>query len=86
MRVCATYGSVPGERSDAPMEEFRLDVFDELPGDIGRDDIIALCGRDASLVPEGFEGLVDAGESEGASPSAGSARCTTSRERRRRTR
>ena len=68
MRVCATYGSVPGERSDAPMEEFRLDVFDELPGDIGRDDIIALCGRDASLVPEGFEGLVDAEESEGGIP------------------
>ena len=44
------------------MHEIRLDVFDGIPDGIGSEDLITLAGKDVSLVPEGFTGLVDVGE------------------------
>ena len=44
------------------MHEIRLDVFDRIPDGIGSEDLITLAGKDVSLVPEGFTGLVDVGE------------------------
>ena len=64
MRVCASYGSVPDKPADADMHEIRLDVFDSVPSFADENSIVTLAGREISLVPEGFPGLVDVGESD----------------------
>lgn len=64
MRVCASYGSVPEKPADADMHEIRLDVFDALPHYAGENSIVTLAGRDISLIPKDFKGLVDVGESD----------------------
>ena len=64
MRVCASYGSVPDVPADADMHEIRLDVFDSVPSFADENSIVTLAGRDISLIPEGFPGLVDVGESD----------------------
>ena len=64
MRVCASYGSVPDAPADADMHEIRLDVFDSVPSFADENSIVTLAGREISLVPEGFPGLVDVGESD----------------------
>ena len=38
-------------------------MFSEIPEGIGENDIITLCGKDISNVPESFKGLVDVGNS-----------------------
>ena len=63
MRVCTTYGSDVPLRSGAEMHEIRLDVFGKIPEGIGKDDVITLCGKDISNVPDSFRGLVDVGDS-----------------------
>jgi shikimate dehydrogenase len=37
-------------------------VFDSIPAGVGDSDLITLCGKDISSVPDGFNGLVDVGE------------------------
>ncbi len=64
MRVCASYGSVPDVPADADMHEIRLDVFGSVPSFADENSIATLAGRDISLIPEGFPGLVDVGESD----------------------
>ena len=64
MRVCTTYGSPVPLRKGAEMHEVRLDVFDEVPPGLGPESVVTLCGKDPSLVPEGFQGFVDVGESD----------------------
>ena len=63
MRVCTTYGTDVPLRSGAEMHEIRLDVFGTIPEGIGNDDVITLCGKDISNVPDSFRGLVDVGDS-----------------------
>lgn len=63
MRVCASYGSVPEKPADADMQEFRLDVFDSIPPYANENSIVTLAGRDISLIPEDYPGLVDVGDS-----------------------
>ena len=63
MRICTTYGKEAPLRKGADMHEIRLDVFDTIPVGIGENDIITLCGKDISNVPESFKGLVDVGNS-----------------------
>ena len=63
MRVCTTYGTPVPLRDGAEMNEIRLDVFDRIPESVGKDDIITLCGKDISNVPDSFSGLVDVGDS-----------------------
>ena len=61
MRICSTYGR-PHELSFRyDYEEVRMDVFDKVPDNVDSDTIITLCGRDASLIPAGFNGYVDNG-------------------------
>lgn len=64
MRVCTTYGSPSGLRQGSAMHEIRADVFDRIPDGVGKDDIITLCGRDPSIIPKDFGGLVDVGDSD----------------------
>jgi 3-dehydroquinate dehydratase/shikimate dehydrogenase len=64
MKVCATYGSAVPLRKGAEMHEVRLDVFDEVPPGLGPESVVTLCGKDPSLVPGWFEGLVDVGDSD----------------------
>ena len=68
MRVCASYGAVPGSPADADMHEIRLDVFPSVPDFAGADDIVTLAGKDISCVPKDFEGLVDVGDSDAEIP------------------
>ena len=63
MKVCTTYGTDVPLRKGADMHEIRLDVFSKVPGGIGESDVITLCGKDISNVPDGFRGLVDVGDS-----------------------
>ena len=63
MRVCTTYGTDVPLREGADMHEIRLDVFGNIPEGVGKDDVITLCGKDISNVPDGFSGLVDVGDS-----------------------
>ena len=63
MRVCTTYGTDVPLRKGADMHEIRLDVFSKIPEGIGESDVITLCGKDISNVPDGFSGLVDVGDS-----------------------
>ncbi len=64
MRVCASYGAVPEKPADADMHEIRMDVFDTVPSFAGENSIVTLAGRDIGVVPKGFRGLVDIGESD----------------------
>lgn len=58
MRICSTYGA---EHKLAPgMNEVRMDVFENVPK-MNKDSILTLCGKDPSIIPEGFKGLVDNG-------------------------
>ena len=63
MRVCTTYGKEVPLRDVAVMHEIRLDVFGSIPEGVGENDIITLCGKDISNVPDTFNGLVDVGDS-----------------------
>lgn len=62
MKVCTTYGT-PSALKEG-MNEVRMDVFGSVPEGADENTIITLCGRDASCVPEGFQGLVDVGDSD----------------------
>lgn len=62
MRVCTTYGSDIPLRKGSEMHEIRLDVFKGLPAGAGNESLITLCGKDPSVVPDSFDGLVDVGE------------------------
>lgn len=64
MRVCASYGSVPEAPADADMHEIRLDVFDSVPSFADENSIVTLAGKDISLVPKDYQGLVDVGDSD----------------------
>lgn len=64
MRVCASYGHVPEAPADADMHEIRLDVFDSVPSYADENSIVTLAGKDVSLVPKGYQGLVDVGDSD----------------------
>ncbi len=68
MRVCASYGEVPDRPAEADMHEIRLDVFDALPPYADGNSIVTLAGKDISLVPKDFKGLVDVGESDAEIP------------------
>lgn len=68
MRVCAAYGSVPDRKAEADLHEVRLDIFRGMPPWLGDDCIITLAGHSVSEVPEGFRGLVDAGDSDAEIP------------------
>lgn len=59
MKVCTTYGSDIPLRKVAEMHEIRLDVFDRIPDGVGSESLITLCGKDISVVPDDFKGLVD---------------------------
>ena len=50
------------------MHEIRLDVFDGIPEGAGDESLVTLCGKDPSLVPDSFGGLVDVGERDLAIP------------------
>lgn len=62
MRICSTYGSAVPLRKDSDMDEIRLDVFASVPKDSTEKTLVTLAGKDISLVPRGFPGLVDAAE------------------------
>ena len=62
MRVCTTYGSDIPLRRGSEMHEIRLDVFDRIPEGVGEESLVTLCGKDPSVVPDSFQGLVDVGE------------------------
>ncbi len=62
MRVCTTYGFPVPLRKNASMHEIRLDVYDRIPEGIGEESLVTLCGKDPSVVPDSFKGLVDVGE------------------------
>ncbi len=63
MRVCTTYGSAIPLREGSEMHEIRLDVFDEIPEGLDDRSLVTLCGKDISVVPDWFGGLVDVGDS-----------------------
>ena len=62
MKVCTTYGSAIPLRQGSEMHEIRLDVFDSIPEGAGDESLVTLCGKDPSVVPDSFDGLVDVGE------------------------
>ena len=64
MRICSTFGSSDAVKDGTQMKEYRLDVFDSIPGDYDENTVITLCGKDVSSVPSDFKGLVDVGESD----------------------
>lgn len=64
MRVCASYGSVPEAPADADMHEIRLDVFGSVPSFADENSVVTLAGKDISLVPKDYPGLVDVGDSD----------------------
>ena len=64
MRVCASYGAVPEKPADADMHEIRMDIFDRVPSIAGENTIVTLAGRSIDVVPKGYRGLVDIGESD----------------------
>ena len=61
MRVCATYRSSKDDDGRKGCREYRLDAFDTLP-ETDDETVITLCGKDISLVPNDFTGLVDVGD------------------------
>jgi len=63
MRVCTTYGSAIPLREGSEMHEIRLDVFDEIPEGLDDRSLVTLCGKDISVIPDWFGGLVDVGDS-----------------------
>ena len=63
MRVCTTYGSDMPIRKGSEMHEIRLDVFDGIPDGVGDESLVTLCGKDISVIPKDFKGLVDVGDS-----------------------
>ena len=63
MRVCMTYGSPSDYNGEEGCREYRLDVFDTIP-DTDEETVLTLCGKDISLIPNGFAGLVDVGEKD----------------------
>ena len=63
MRICSTC-STPLEKRDVyDFEEIRLDVFPSLPDGCGENTVATLAGKDISVIPKGFPGLVDVAES-----------------------
>lgn len=64
MRVCASYGAVPEKPADADMHEIRMDIFDKVPSIAGENTIVTLAGKPIDVVPKGYRGLVDVGESD----------------------
>ena len=61
MRVCATYRSSKDDDGRKGCREYRLDAFNTLP-ETDDETVITLCGKDISLVPNDFTGLVDVGD------------------------
>lgn len=61
MRVCATYRSSKDDDGRGGCREYRLDAFNTIP-ETDDETVITLCGKDVSLIPEGFTGLVDVGD------------------------
>ena len=64
MRVCSTYGAAMPLSREHAMNEIRLDVFPSVPDDCGENTLVTLAGKDISLVPKGFPGLVDVAEAD----------------------
>ena len=64
MRVCASYGAVPEKPADADMHEIRMDIFEKVPSIAGENTIVTLAGKPIDVVPKGYKGLVDVGESD----------------------
>ena len=62
MKVCTTYGSDVPLRKGSEMHEIRLDVYKSIPEGAGDESLVTLCGKDPSIVPDSFNGLVDVGE------------------------
>lgn len=66
MRICAAIGSTEeiGKHTSADIAEIRLDVFKEVPDGLGIPRLITFKGApDYSLLPEGFDEMMDVGES-----------------------
>ena len=63
MRVCATYRSSKDDDGRKGCREYRLDAFDTLP-ETDDETVITLCGKDISLIPNDFTGLVDVGDND----------------------
>ena len=61
MRVCATYRSSKDDDGRKGCREYRLDAFDTLP-ETDDETVITLCGKDISMIPNDFTGLVDVGD------------------------
>ncbi len=59
MKICASYSEPNAVNTVAEMKEIRLDVFESIPSSIDENTIITLCGKDSSLIPNDFKGLVD---------------------------
>ena len=63
MRICSTCSTPLEKRPAYDYEEIRLDVFPGLPEGCGENTVATLAGKDASIIPKGFPGLVDIAES-----------------------
>lgn len=61
MKVCASYGTPCAADSDCEFKEIRMDIFDSVPAKTDGNTIITLCGKDRSILPDGFRGIVDNG-------------------------
>ena len=62
MRICYTYHEPLPLRKGADMNEIRLDVYPGIPEGCTGETVLTLAGKDFSEIPQGFGGLVDAGE------------------------
>ncbi len=64
MRICTTYCSASPLREGSEMHEIRLDAFAKIPDGLTENDLITMCGKDISLIPKNFKGLVDTAETD----------------------
>ena len=67
MRICASLNSLEekDEIGKADMVEIRLDLLDDVPDISSKDMIVTYRGDiDLSILPDGFDGLIDVGENE----------------------
>lgn len=63
MRICSTCSTPLQKREAYDFEEIRLDVFPNVPEGYGENTVATLAGKDISIIPKGFPGLVDVAES-----------------------
>ena len=68
MRICSTCSTPLEKRPVYDYEEIRLDVFPHLTDGCGENTVATLAGKDVSIIPKGFPGLVDVAESSAKVP------------------